>query len=395
MNRAFLKVVFSEMVKVATFPFRMMKIKNNRILFTGLTGGNGYDYSCNPKYLYEYMKENFPGQFEYVWAVSDKEKYGFLEEEGVKLVKHFTVSSFPMLLTSKVIVTNGSYAPWFPFRKKQYVINTWHGGGAYKKVENDMPNADWATRKRAEFCANNIDLFLASCKTQEDNMIRKTFLYKGEVLRAGTPRNDKLFNGDIKEMAEKVRKQYQIPENGKIVLYAPTYRITSIPVELDAAKLTEALNESVKENSEWFFISRYHRYQNDSMKICVTGNNVIDAFDYPDMQELLAAADILITDYSSSVWDYALLRRPCYLYVPDKDEYIEKTGFYVGLDEWPFLQAKNMEELITIVAGTGTVTKCSQGQAPVEEHLKALGSYETGECCKKVVEMISNVCKTA
>jgi len=130
MNKNFLKVVFSELVLIGTAPLRVLPIKNNRILFTGLTGGKSYDYSCNPKYLYEYLRDNYPGRYEYVWAVKDKAQYSFLEEEGVKLVKHFTVSSFPMLLTSKSVVTNGSYAPWFLFRKKQYVINTWHGGGA-------------------------------------------------------------------------------------------------------------------------------------------------------------------------------------------------------------------------------------------------------------------------
>ena len=110
MNKNFLKVVFSELVRVGTLPLRLLPIKKNRILFTGLTGGNSYDYSCNPKYLYEYLRDNCPGQYEYVWVVSDKAKYSFLEEEGVKLCKHFTVSSFPMLLTSKIIVTNGSYA---------------------------------------------------------------------------------------------------------------------------------------------------------------------------------------------------------------------------------------------------------------------------------------------
>ena len=177
MNKNFLKVVFSEMIRIATFPLRILPVKKNRILFTGLTGGKTYDYSCNPKYLYEYLRDNYPGQFEYVWIVADKTKYSFLEEEGVKLVKHFTVSSFPMLLNSGVIVTNGSYTPWFPFRKKQYVINTWHGGGAYKKIENAKPDSDWATKKRAEFAAKNIDLFVASCKMQEDNMIKETFLY--------------------------------------------------------------------------------------------------------------------------------------------------------------------------------------------------------------------------
>ena len=106
MNKNFMKVIFSELVRIGTAPFRVLPIKKNRILFTGLTGGRSYDYSCNPKYLYEYLRDHYPGQYEYVWAVKDKAQYSFLEEEGVKLVKHFTVSSFPMLLTSKIVVTN-------------------------------------------------------------------------------------------------------------------------------------------------------------------------------------------------------------------------------------------------------------------------------------------------
>ena len=70
MNQAFVKVICSEMVRIVTFPLRMLPIRQNRILFTGLTGGKSFDYSCNPKYLYEYMQEHFPGQFEYVWVVS-------------------------------------------------------------------------------------------------------------------------------------------------------------------------------------------------------------------------------------------------------------------------------------------------------------------------------------
>lgn len=378
MSPAFLKVMISDVIKIVTFPFRILPIKKNRILFTGLTGGQNYDYSCNPKYLYEYMRDHFPGRFEYVWAVGDKKKYTFLEEEGVKLIKHFTVSSFPMLLTSGVIITNGSYAPWFPFRKKQYVINTWHGGGAYKKVENDRPDADWATRKRAEFCAGNIDLFLASCKVQEENMIRKTFLYKGEVLRAGTPRNDRLVNGNLKEMADKVRRKYHIPDNGKIILYAPTYRKTSISVELDGDMLLSHMGTG------WYLMSRYHRYQDESMGVYVKGDKVIDVIEYPDMQELLCAADMLITDYSSCVWDYAFLKRPCFLFVPDKEEYMQNTGFYISVDQWPFLQAESMEELIRKI----DEYEPEKAEILVEKHLKELGSYERGECCRKVADKI-------
>lgn len=398
MDQAFLKVVFSEMVKIITFPIRMIPVKKNRILFTGLTGGHVYDYSCNPKYIYEYMRAHFPGQFEYVWAVSDKRKYAFLEEEGVKLVKHFTVSSFPMLLTSKFIVTNGSYVPWFPFRKKQYVINTWHGGGAYKKVENERPDANWATRKRARFCAENINLFLASCKVQEERMIRQTYQYKGEVLRAGTPRNDKLVNGDMEDMRRKVRERYDIPENGRIVLYAPTYRKTGVPVVMDSDYLLERLHgiknlgnllyqdndEGGTEPVQWFFMCRYHRYQDESMDIKVTGQHIIYVMDYPDMQELLAASDILITDYSSCVWDYAFLRRPCFLFVPDKEDYIANTGFYVSVDEWPFAQAEDMEGLVKEISSF----ERKKMEVAVNTHLERMGCYETGNCSESVAKMI-------
>lgn len=387
MGNALLKVLFSELVRVITVPIRLLPIKKNRILFTGLTGGRSYDYSCNPKYVYEYMREHFPDSIEYVWAVDDIGKYNFLKEEGVKLVKHFTVSSFPMLLTAKVIVTNGSYAPWFPFRKKQYVINTWHGGGAYKKVENEKPDANWATRKRAMFCANNIDLFLASCKKQEESMIRTTYQYKGEVLREGTPRNDKLVQGNILAMQKRVRETYRIPENGKIVLYAPTYRSPENPVELDADALLDCLQGM--DNREWFFFCRYHRYQDENMQIRVKGRNVIEVLDYPDMQELLAAADILITDYSSCVWDYAFLKRPCFLYVPDREEYIRKTGFYVDMEEWPFLQTKDMEALLFGIRHFNP----RKEDVRVKEHLKALGSFEQGRCCERLAKIIARQCE--
>lgn len=382
MNKALAKVVFSEIVRIVTYPIRILPVKKNRILFTGLTGGHAYDYSCNPKYLYEYMREFFPGKFEYVWAVSDKKKYAFLQESGVKLVKHFSFSSFPMLLTAGVIITNGSYAPWFPFRKQQCVINTWHGGGAYKKVENERPDADWATRKRAEFCAANIDLFLASCKEQEQHMIRTTYRYEGEVLRAGTPRNDRIVRGEIRDMADRVRRIYGIPEDGHIVLYAPTYRQTTVPVIMDSDYLLDKLNKAGK--GRWYFMCRYHRYQDDSMDIRVTGNHIIDVMDYPDMQELLGAADMLITDYSSCVWDYAFLKRPCFLFVPDKDEYTANTGFYVEPERWPFAQAKSMEELENNIRNYNR----EEANERIDRHLEELGSYEKGECCKSVADWI-------
>lgn len=388
MNRMLFKVIFSDLVRVVTFPIRILPVKKRRILFTGLTGGNGYDYSCNPKYIFEYLQDTCPGQLEYVWAVSDKDRYAFLKEKGVKLVKHFTVSSFLMLLTSKVIVTNGSYVPWFPFRRKQYVINTWHGGGAYKKVDIEIGKSDWAAKRMAEFCAGNMDLFVASCREQEMQMIRGTYQYEGEVLKAGTPRNDKLVRQEVEDMIKKVKQYYKIPEAARVILYAPTYRHAASPVIVEADRLLEQLEQ---DGSEWFFLSRYHRYQKDDMNIRVEGKRIIDVVDYPDMQELLAAADLLITDYSSCVWDYALLGRMCILYVPDRKEYTEKTGFYVDLEKWPFLRAGNMQELLEL-ADIPQRDKEQEAalKTRVKEHLWELGSYETGNSREKIAEKIMN-----
>lgn len=388
MDKALLKVIFSEFIRIVTSPFRLLPVKRNRILFTGLTGGNVYDYSCNPKYIYEYLRDNCADQYEYVWVVSDPDRFRFLKEEGVKLRKHFTVSSFPMLLTSKVIVTNGSYAPWFPFRKSQYVINTWHGGGAYKKVENERPDANFATKWRARFTAKNISLFLASCKIQEEQMIRTTYGYGGEVLRCGTPRNDALVRNDTSVMAEKVRAYYNIPHEGKIILYAPTYRNLTTDVVIDSDHL---LNKLGKTGDKWYFISRYHRYQKEDTNVKVKGSSVIDAVEYPDMQELLCASDVLITDYSSCVWDFSFLERPCVLYVPDKEEYNSNTGFYVGMDRWPFEEAFDMEELSdNILKLIDDKDHILPYWKKVKKHLDELGSYESGNASKLTAVKIND-----
>lgn len=389
MSRTAFKVIFSELVRVITFPIRLLPIHNNRILFTGLTGGNGYDYSCNPKYIYEYMRKQDEGQYEYVWAVKDPAQYDFLKEEGVQVVKHFTLSSIPMLLTSKVVVTNGSYVPWFPFRKSQYVINTWHGGGAYKKVAMETDKADWSARRMTAFCADNMRLFVASCRIQEEQMIRKTYQYRGDVLQCGTPRNDFLVCHKTEDANVKVRTKYQIPMDARIVLYAPTYRYGKIPVHLSCDALLQRLEAT---GEQWVFFNRYHRYQTADMNVQVTGQRMIDVMDYPDMQELLAAADVLITDYSSSVWDYGFLYRPCILYVPDKEEYMEQTGFYVGLEEWPFPQAVTesqvAEKILTLMQGTEDYSDYVE---QINRHYEQLGSYETGHAAETICNRIREV----
>ena len=220
--------------------------------------------------------------------------------------------------------------------QKQYLINTWHGGGAYKKIENDKPDANWATRKRAEFCAKNIQLIVSSCQAASDRLFRRAFLYHGEILKCGMPRNDFLVCGNTEQADQKVRQTYQIDRKYRILLYAPTYRSNGKNQMPDFTGVRKVLEEN---GEKWYVLYRAHRYSEDD-SAGLDPECSADVTDYPDMQELLAAADMLITDYSSCIWDYSFLYRPCFLYTPDLREYLAKTGFYVDIMSGRFQSVK-------------------------------------------------------
>ena len=113
-------------------------------------------------------------------------------------------------------------------------------------------------------------------------------------------------------------------------------------------------------------------------------SGVLDVTDYPDMQELLCAADLLITDYSSSIWDFALLGRPCLLYMPDLEEYIAERGLYTLPEEWPGIICKDEKELLD-TAASFDMEECRQRAL---RHLEMLGSYEKGTATWQVCERI-------
>ena len=384
--KSYLKIAYAALVRILLLPFRLFPVRNDRLVFAGLTGGAAYEYSCNPKYICEYVHLHMPNRFQICWVVSRPKEYRKRERKDILFCRHYSLKSFYWLLTAKVVVTSGSYAPWFPFRKKQYLINTWHGGGAYKKIENDKPDANWATRRRAMFCAKNIQLFVSSCRKATELLFRGAFLYEGEVMEVGMPRNDRLVSQDTGEYQKTVREYYGIGEQERLALYAPTYRNPSRAVVLDGAHLRRTL---CRDGREWRILYRAHRYQEEGMQIRVTGDEVLDVSGYPDMQELLGAADMLITDYSSAVWDYSFLFRPCFLYVPDLEEYLRRTGFYVDIHSWPFSRAATQEELERKIREYDP----KQARKKIEQHHQYMGSRETGHACERVAERILDVCE--
>ena len=369
--------VASWLLPVLLAPLRLLPIRRNRVVFLAVAGGSASEYSCNPRAVYEELAGD--ADVEKVWLVADPARHPALRVAGVRLARHGTLTAALLLGTAGVVVTNGGYVNWFPFRRSQYVINTWHGGGAYKRLPFDRPDAGRRERRKQHLGAGHTSLFVSSSRSFTDLVVRGSLGYDGPVLEVGMPRNDALLDPERRtRLADRARAALQIPEGISTVLVAPTFRRDDDGLEpLDPVRLAESL--TARFGGEWLVLWREHR-----LAAPASDRPGLDVGGYPDMQDLLCLADVLVTDYSSAVWDYSLIGRPCFLYVPDLAEFSASNGFYVDLPEWGFPYATGNAELASQVVGFDE----ARYRLGVTRHHQALGSVESGNAAEAVADVI-------
>lgn len=384
-NEYFLAKIARALIKI----FWLFPVKDDQIFCVCGTGRGYYD---SPKYIAAYLAENHPGKFRTYFTVPDPGAYSAINTAS--FVKTFSLQHFYRFCTSKVIVTTGGMPTYMPKRKKQYVINTWHGGGAYKRS---------VARTRYRILMNKykskcLDLFVSSCKGFSDIVVPDLVPdYSGEIFPCGMPRNDIFFSPDQHSIREKVCQALHIDSQCLLALYAPTYRgwfekVGSLyrgggsdvahEYGIDVSGVSDALRQRFGKDT--VFIFRQHG-QDSSERIA----NVVDASAYPDVQELLCAADVLVSDYSSLIWDFSLTKKPCFLFVPDLDYYLnEDRGVYTPVESWPGIMARSNSELAQVILDYDA----QDYAAKVEKHHRDLGSYETGTACRQVCGRIHQIC---
>jgi CDP-glycerol glycerophosphotransferase len=290
-------------------------------------------------------------------------------------------------MIAKYIVTNFTIEPYFPLRNNQKVIYTWHGGGAYKRIDENKiyQKRRWSRTIMRDIRSKMITHVISSCKKFTELHCDIWNITPDKFLPIGMPRNDILFSHDTR-IKEKVYKYYNIDTNKKIILYAPTYRgdfrslkkaeyLSMLNVEEILASL------KVKYKNDFLFFHRMHYNISD---FWVDIPNIISASNYPDMQELLCAADILITDYSSCIWDFSLTFKPCFIYAPDLKKYQEEQGFYTPVEEWPFPIAETNEQLMEKINNFDD----ENYKQAVKKHHADLGSYEKGTACEQFCRIL-------
>lgn len=382
-----IKIVISYIAKLFFLPFHSFKIKQKRIMFTSLIAKKNTAYSCNPKYVFEYLRNTNDKTYEIIWAFENPKNYLFLQQQNVQLVKPFSLKAFFYFMTAKVIVTNGTNVLWIPFRKEQIVINTWHGGGAYKRLITGTGYMRKLVEKRYIIDGQNTTLFVSSSRAFSHNVIRGVFHFQGPILSVGMPRNDILLQQHSHyDITEKVKNHYELNKQVNILLYAPTYRDTGNYTPLNVSRIIHFLMEMTGE--DWVCLIRFHYLRSEKKDPCQNHNQIINACNYPDMQELLVAANLLITDYSSSIWDYSLLEKPCLLYVPDLKKYQETRGFDTDIDDWCMPYAEDEDALFKLLARMDKIDWHENAQ----KHHSNLGSYETGHAAEAIGQYIENLC---
>lgn len=359
--------------------FFLFPIKERRIIFSSYSGKN---YSCNPKYIFEYMAEECSADIEYIWAFNDPEKYRF-EDDNVKKVRFKSLKYLYYALTAKVVVDNVESWSILPKRRGQYVINTWHGGGAYKGVGLGRRDTTRSQNFNMLQKQNRISAYVSSSRAFSKQTLRDSFKYSGLIFECGMPRNDILFTNDL-ELQRKIRKKLELKDCYNYLLYAPTFRNDlKYQPDIDYLAIVQALEKRF--SGKWKILFRQHYYV-ESRK--TTDDIVIDVSEISDMQELLVISDALITDYSSSMWDFSFTYRPGFLFVPDIDKYREtERALYSPIETWPYDFAKTDKQLVELIENYNY----DDAVKKITKHHKALGSYENGEATKFVVREILKI----
>ncbi len=362
----------SKITRLLLRPLCLLPIQKNRVLFLSF---RGKQYSCNPRAISEELAKQADGKLDLVWAFHTPDKFRGLENQGIRILSDRGIRFILTALTARVICTNTYYKPYLPRRKAQFFLRTWHGGGAYKRV--DYPKGLMGAYIRMQ--QEGADLYLSSSKAFTELTLRNSFGYPGEVLEKGMPRNDALFSGAWRQKTEKIKQELGL-EGKKIALYAPTWRDNG---QNTAAPNAESLKKALQKRfgGEFVLLCRGHHVGGQTAFACDK-----DVSEYDDMQPLLMASDVLITDYSSSVWDMSLTGKPAFLYCPDLKEY--ERGFYTDIRSWPFPLSENDGELKENILHFDEI---AYAQA-VKKHHEELGSCETGKAAKTAADRILREC---
>lgn len=371
-----LKIFYIKLIATLLKLFWIFPLKKKAVLFMSF---DGKQFSDSPKAVYdELLKAR--SDYELIWGFISPQNIS--EVSQLKYVKKKTFKFLYTFCTSKYIIVNDFFETYLPVRKSQVLINTWHGGGWFKKVGFTDNKTTEYDRFFFEYQCRKHTYFVASSEYFVDTVLHPSFNYQGKILRTGMPRNAIFFQNNG-ELVKKIRRQFGADDDTILVLYAPTYR--NYPInpsqELDLRYLEKCLAERF--NKKVVILFRAHHLID---KFPIDFSSIVNVTAYPDMQQLLLGCDILVSDYSSCMWDAAIQDKIVIVYAPDAQKYIDNRGFFLDITEWPFLLAYNNKELAERINSYDKNKYLER----LHNLVKESRSYEGANAVKAIVKIILN-----
>lgn len=365
-----------------------IRIKKNRIFFWSYYFDK---FACNPKALTEYILDKHPEDFEIYWAFEKKFDISCLDKR-IHVVRYRTLKYFFALYSSRFVFTNlrnARYDTGFVKKANQKYIMLWHGSFPLKKIEKDAEiQLGPVYVRRAKDDSRMCDLMLADSNWIA-SLIKRSFWYDGDILYSGLPRNDVFYNKQkISEVYSDIRKQYGLTEETKLVLYAPTFRDDGLLhyYDLNWSRIILCLEETLNAKVSVFVRLHPNMSKINGIEALINDSRVINVTNAPDITDFLLAADIMISDYTSAMFDFCRLGRPCFMYAIDADTY--NRGFYWTLADLPFSLANNEDELIENIRDFNY----DSYNRNVSEFIKeSWGLFENGHACQIIYNWMISI----
>ena len=364
---------------------RMSPVRQRKIVFYNMRGGPFGDHQ---KYItLELLRRGT--DVDIVWLARDCAAFAASAPRGVRIVRYDSFAALRELATARVWCVNQSQN-FFIFRglrkrAGQVYVQTYHGSLGIKRIGADRAGDGtlrlWEDVLRRD--AEMIDYLVADSEWEARSVYSTRFFGHGECLLFGHPRNDVFFR-DGSTTRTKVRDAFGISPDDRMLFYAPTHR-TDRRTDVILRDFSSLVAEAGRRfGGRWRIVVRLHPNMLSYVHDLDFGADAVDATRYPDMQELLIAADALVSDYSSCMFDFMLTRRPVFVYAPDIEAYQKVQGFYYPMSETPFPVAKTEAELAENIKAFDE----DKYRAGVELFLEGKGCVEDGHATERVCDLI-------
>ncbi len=296
---------------------------------------------------------------EHIWAVGD---YSVPAPDGSRTVLTGTEDYFEALARSAYLIANDDMGGTYHKRDGQVYVQTWHGT-PLKRIGFDIDQPQFISGMRYfDVLAEDVarwDLLL-SPNPFSTQVMRRAFRYDGEILESGYPRNDVLHSGGAGRLAADVRRRIGLPEGKRVVLYAPTWRDNQyyasgryrFDLRLDLERAWRELGD------DHVFLVRGHHHMAEDVPAGPRPGFAINVTGYPDISQLFLVSDVLVTDYSSVMFDFAPTGKPMIFYAYDLEQYRDHLrGFYFDFEaEAPGPVLATSGEVVSAIADIDSVT---------------------------------------